>query len=507
MPQYQLIDAQTPAGKRTLDRLIALRQKLDTEVPAKNLEETLLLGTWNIREFDSPSFGLRTDESLFYIAEIISRFDLVAVQEIRKNIKPLERLMEILGPRWAYMFTDVTEGSKGNKERTAFIYDTRKVKFGGLAGELVLPPVKEKDADGKKIEKNISQAARTPFVVGFQSGWTSFMLTTVHILYGSSKADDPERIAEIQRIAEFLKKRSEEKTVWSRNLILLGDFNIFDTDDETLLALTDAGFIIPPEIRSLPSNIQQNKHYDQIAFRVREDRFERTGHAGVINFFDAVYRVEDEQAYVGEMGESYLKNSRGEERTPEQASRYYQTYWRTHQMSDHLPMWVEIKINFADQYLGQKLKSASGGEFEEITKSSDFSRNIFGRLKQIVDWSEQDKSGADFRGYKLRKANLSEAILKQCDFTEANLAKADLSHAILTGAIFQEANLSEANLRGANLFEADMRGANLSRADLQYCELSDVLWEGANLTGAIFSENQRAHINEAGIDIGELVFV
>ncbi len=31
--------------------------------------------------------------------------------------------------------------------------------------------------------------------------------------------------------------------------------------------------------------------------------------------------------------------------------RYYKTYWRTHQMSDHLPMWIEFKVDFAEEYL------------------------------------------------------------------------------------------------------------------------------------------------------------
>ena len=33
----------------------------------------------------------------------------------------------------------------------------------------------------------------------------------------------------------------------------------------------------------------------------------------------------------------------------------YSSYatWRTYQMSDHLPMWVELHIDFADEYLGE----------------------------------------------------------------------------------------------------------------------------------------------------------
>ena len=30
---------------------------------------------------------------------------------------------------------------------------------------------------------------------------------------------------------------------------------------------------------------------------------------------------------------------------------YYLKTYRTHQMSDHLPLWVELKVDFSSQYL------------------------------------------------------------------------------------------------------------------------------------------------------------
>ena len=30
---------------------------------------------------------------------------------------------------------------------------------------------------------------------------------------------------------------------------------------------------------------------------------------------------------------------------------YYLKKWRTWQMSDHLPMWIELEIDFSDSYL------------------------------------------------------------------------------------------------------------------------------------------------------------
>jgi hypothetical protein len=50
---------------------------------------TLLLATWNLRELGGAKSGGWEKEPLFYIAEIMSRFDMVAVQEARDNLDPL----------------------------------------------------------------------------------------------------------------------------------------------------------------------------------------------------------------------------------------------------------------------------------------------------------------------------------------------------------------------------------------------------------------------------------
>ena len=86
MPFYYEIENQfDPEDRqRVLTKLIDLRKQLHDEVPAKNVRDSLILATWNIRDFDSNTFGHgpRLKESLYYIAEVISSFDLVAVQEI-----------------------------------------------------------------------------------------------------------------------------------------------------------------------------------------------------------------------------------------------------------------------------------------------------------------------------------------------------------------------------------------------------------------------------------------
>ena len=78
--------------------LARLRSALDEDLPAKALDRNLLIATWNIRAFgdltekwesseeDTPKRDLH---SLLSIAEIVSRFDVVAVQEARENLKAL----------------------------------------------------------------------------------------------------------------------------------------------------------------------------------------------------------------------------------------------------------------------------------------------------------------------------------------------------------------------------------------------------------------------------------
>ena len=187
MPFYKpLKNMPVSDRKRTVAGIQRIRNHLDqVEFPSKKTTESLILGSWNIRNFDDDRFnyGPRLRESLFYIAEIISRFDVIAIQEVCQDLAPLNDLMSLLGPQYRYILTDVTHsGLGGNKERLGFIYDRNKASFQCVAGELVLPDkMLISEADGKK-----RQFSRTPFGAQFQSGWFKFLFTTVHIYFGSN---------------------------------------------------------------------------------------------------------------------------------------------------------------------------------------------------------------------------------------------------------------------------------------------------------------------------------
>ena len=140
---------------------------------------------------DSPKRDLG---SLLLIREIVSRFDVVAVSEGKGNIKALRHMMKALGPDWGFILTDVTMGSAGNDERLAFVFDTRRVKPSGLAGELVVP---EEWLKAESLTPNTltKQFARTPYAVSFLAGNETFVLTTLHIVYGQGPGDRTAELA------------------------------------------------------------------------------------------------------------------------------------------------------------------------------------------------------------------------------------------------------------------------------------------------------------------------
>jgi len=337
MPDYKNINSTSVEGRRTAGNLLELKIALDGAIPSKTVESTLLLATWNIREFGGTKSGGRDDEPLFYIAEIISRFDIVAVQEVRDNLDALDKLMSILGPWWKYLVSDVTLGTQGNNERHAYIYDTRKISFGGMAGELV-PEMKKK---GGVLSSDFS-FSRTPYVAGFKAGWFKFTLCTQHFYYGKSKPDDPQRLKESENVVRLLKKRMKSKDAWANNSILLGDFNIFSIKDKTFQAIEKEKFHIPAKLRGTYTNAVQDKPFDQIAFLAKDvEKQLGLARAGTFPFFDHVYRTSDWKTYQPKMTQAKYKQ------------------WRTFKMSDHLPLWVELYVDFGNAYLEKKMEIPS----------------------------------------------------------------------------------------------------------------------------------------------------
>lgn len=354
MPNYSSLkhskDLSPEQKKEIGSRLLLLKDALVLHgIPKKTVGDTLLLATWNLREFEATSYGDRLCDSYYYIAEIISHFDIVALQEVRSDLNGLGKLVKVLGKSWSYIVSDVTEGRPGNDERMAFLYDNSKVRFTNMAGEIVLPHNKKK--------KTLQQFARTPYLVSFQSGWFKFNLCTVHAYFGEGKPGMKKRITEISEVANFIKNRAtkEAKKTESRwdlyNYIILGDFNIINREDKTYEALTkNTGLTIHEGVfknQLTGTNVMKDKYYDQIAFFTKRSVVEMGEGAGVFDFFDFVFTEDDYKYFKPELD----KLKKEKRTTAKKMDMAYYKKWRTYQMSDHLPMWVELKIDFSRHYL------------------------------------------------------------------------------------------------------------------------------------------------------------
>lgn len=298
-----------------------LRAVLDREVPAKRLDDNLLIGTWNIRAFgdltqkwvsektDSPKRNLADVRA---IATIISCFDVCAVQESRGNLKALRTVMKVLGPDWGFILTDVTEGSAGNDERLAFIFDTRRVKPSGLAAEIVIPAEVLTQGELKQ------QFARTPYAVSFLSAGQTFILVTLHLIYGKSAAD---RTPELAAIAKWLSDWADRTEDYGQNLICLGDFNIDRRDDPNYQAFTSTGLRPAPQLaglsRTTSDKAGKEHYYDQIAWFTDQGRAKLTlnysGRAG--RFEWSAHLLTDVSAIT-----------------------------KTWRISDHYPLWAEFSM-------------------------------------------------------------------------------------------------------------------------------------------------------------------
>ena len=318
------VPSASPAPADVTDELAGVSAALDRVVPAK-AEDNLLVGTWNVRAFDrvNPKWRtakgdvpIRDRSNVGCIAEIVSRFDVVAIQEVRRSAAGFLAMLDALGPDWAFLVTDVTEGDAGNDERLAFVYDTRRLKPSGLACELVVP------APADEQPKLLDQFARTPYAVGFARGQARFTLVTLHVIYGKSAED---RIPELTELARWLATWSASKDVWSANLMALGDLNIDRKNDPLYRAFTSTGLRPPDALNQVPRTIfddpdpnapPDHRHfYDQIAW-FTEGRAALTlplVTAGMFDFTDKLIRADTQN----------------------------QLSWR---ISDHYPLWCEFRL-------------------------------------------------------------------------------------------------------------------------------------------------------------------
>ncbi len=190
----------------------------------------------------------------------------------------------------------------------------------GLRPELVVPP-ERLERMGESVLRE--QFVRTPYAVSFQRKEATFILVTLHVLFGDAAED---RIPELQEIADWMSDWARRSNRFHHNLFTLGDFNIDDREGSPLFdAFTSTGLTVPEALQNLPRTVfddpgdpSDDNFYDQIAW------FE-TGNRGLI---DLELRTGGNFDFL-----PHVYTNTNLSRTS-----------ISHRISDHYPPWVEFGI-------------------------------------------------------------------------------------------------------------------------------------------------------------------
>lgn len=307
--------------------LLALKKRIvSAEIPPSKLDETINVAVWNIREFGKVR---RSEAAIHYIAEILGQFDLVALVELRDDLTDLGRVLPILGSSWDVVYSDWIDDSGGNKERIAFLFDRRAVTFNGLAAEIDAP------RDKKATEYLAAQSFwRAPYMCSFRAGNFDFIAIATHSRWGDSIEGRKE---ELQMLADWIDTRFRDRFVEDHDLIVMGDFNVPKMGDKLFKALTSRGLQVPDALLDLKagdlviggSNLGKDARYDQILhLPTLKKRF--TNNAGTLDFFK---------------NDPHIK-----ELFPDKG---YDRKKFSFQLSDHFPVWAQIKTDIDGERLNQ----------------------------------------------------------------------------------------------------------------------------------------------------------
>ena len=298
---------------RERQALLDLMDEGPFKVPNRRLDENLLIATWNIQHFSNR----KTSRAIQYMADICERFDIVALQEVKTDLRGLARLQEALPGNYKILVTDPT----GNHERFAFLYDKRTLIATGLVCEI-----------GFNVPADTHrgyQLHRMPYCASFRAGRFDFVVASAHIYFGKSAAERTQREEEIRQLVDFIDRRArtERNKVFDRDFFVVGDFNVEEAGGRFFDALASKGFVMPPEFHDLKTNFLRTRTFDKIVW-VDRPSFVFTGAMNVIPFGEVLFQDKDPKGGKKEI-------------------------------SDHLPLWAEFSIRKLSQELDQMLNKGN----------------------------------------------------------------------------------------------------------------------------------------------------
>ena len=289
-------------------------------IPAVGQAGKLLLATWNVANL---GVHKRRLPDIKVIAEILSWFEIVAVQEVADNLDDFNRVLNELPSHFDWFFND----RAGNDERAAYLFDSRRISIGPKIGEVVIVESDRKHVKLPGISRVFHGFNRNPFLASFTVENTDILLANCHLLYGPQKtaadrkSSMEKRQLEAYAIARWCDLRRKDKHAWTKTIIALGDFNLPEATvgDPIFDALTKRGLRLPPHTTKIPTNVSNTADYDQVA--VTPGLLSKIDQLGVFDFDGAIFpNIYDSNA---------------------------PAFWRScakYYISDHRPLWIQLSL-------------------------------------------------------------------------------------------------------------------------------------------------------------------
>lgn len=307
---------------RTDSQVDKLRKYRDTK-PGRSIPPKapgrLLTATWNIANLGVHE-RRRKDYQL--IAEIITWFDLIAIQEVNNDLTGLRALLAEVPDHYRVLFSD----KAGNDERMTFFYDASKLTLLEEVGEIAVPPRWKYVIRVPGSNQKFNGFDRNPFLAAFQVDATGFTveLVNVHLYFGSnSKKAHNRRFMETLATARWADLQRRNAQAYSTNIMVVGDFNLERADWAHPIweMLGSRGlYLVPHSSYVGGSNIKDDRPYDQMAF-FPGPISTALEQAGVFDFDGAIFPT--------------LWNHRG--------AADFMAYVKYY-LSDHRPLWASFAV-------------------------------------------------------------------------------------------------------------------------------------------------------------------
>ena len=374
-----------------------IRERLDQDPERYGLPPreygSVLLGSFNIRKLGSSRS--RNSDTWEFLADVCRSFDLLAVQEVMDDLSGLRRLMELLGPDFSLVVSDLTgvfPGEPGVGERLGFIYRWKVVERMEVASDVTFDRTKVIDsiagnyeAFTSDVEPYTRQLAdyragkrkrppklklsvflsfiRQPFCVAFRIAGHpgtrpyEFMAVNAHLYFGNYVDD---RRQEFNALVDWIMSRLKENSrAYYPNFILLGDLNLdYDNPEgdrerieERIKSLnSELGegpnvnfpFLDPHQGRTevFRTNARMSETFDQIGLFSRDLRLPTYADNSRMGS-DARGPDYGVFEFVNLFSEALLDRPY-EDLSPDERGEFVARF--EHKVSDHLPLWVRLPL-------------------------------------------------------------------------------------------------------------------------------------------------------------------